>query len=71
MKSADHEKLSYATQKSLHAVGKRKAAKVIKLATTVSPKRLKRMKTALSSTSHNQLKPYTPEESLALMLDLN
>lgn len=62
---ADDEKRSYGSS------GKRKAAEVVKLATTATPKSLKRMKGAFLSTSHNQLKPYTPEESLALMIDLN
>lgn len=63
-------KLVYALRRTLHSQGKRKAAEVVGLASSASPRSLKRMKDAFSLPVE-KFRPYSPEESLALMIDLN
>lgn len=64
------EKLCLAAETSLAKSGNRSAAEVVKLAINSSPKSLKRMKLAHDTSSSASLKPYNPEEALALIVDL-
>lgn len=61
------EQLSFATESSLVRSGKRKAAKVMKLAVESSPRSLKRMQQSKSTT--HSCTPYTAVEALALIVD--
>ncbi|KAF2884548.1 hypothetical protein ILUMI_21625, partial [Ignelater luminosus] len=67
LSEVDHQKLAYATQKSLSKSGKRTAAEVVKLATNSSPRSLKKIKMAPKMSP--AITPYTPEEALALTID--
>lgn len=64
------EKLCLAAETSLVKSGNRSAAEVVKLAINSSPKSLKRMKLAHDTSSSASIKPYNPEEALALIVDL-
>lgn len=63
------EKLGYAVESSLIKSGKRTAAKVVNLAISSTPKRLKKMKQVHDSSTLT-MELYTPEEALGLMVDL-
>lgn len=64
------EKLGYAIQSSLIKSGKRTAAKVVDLAISSTPKRLKKMKQVHDSSLTFTMELYTPEEALGIMVDL-
>ncbi|KAI4465067.1 aspartyl/lysyl-trna synthetase [Holotrichia oblita] len=63
------ELLCSAARASLTKSGKRTAAKLVSLALTTSPRRYKRMKNIHDTPSYSALKPYSPEEALALIID--
>lgn len=67
VKNLSPEQLSFATESSLVMSGKRRAAKVMKLALESSPRSLKRMQQSKSNTP--SFTPYTPVEALALIVD--
>ncbi|KAF2887918.1 hypothetical protein ILUMI_18255 [Ignelater luminosus] len=67
LSEVDHQKLAYATQKSLLKSGKRTAAEVVQLATNSSPRSLKKVKMAPKMSS--AITPYTPKEALALIIN--
>lgn len=64
------EKLCLATESSLVKTGKRTLAQVVKLAVTSTPRRLKKMKMVHDSSNSVAMTPYSPEEALALIVDL-
>lgn len=66
VKGLSPEQLSFATESSLVVSGKRKAAKVMKLALESSPRSLKRMQQ--SKNNKPSCTPYTPVEALALIV---
>lgn len=62
------EQLSYAAESSLVKTGRRKTAKVIKLALEASPKSLRKMQHVKETPL---LQNYSPEEALALIINTN
>lgn len=69
---SDHstEKLYSAAETSLVKSGKRTAAEIVKLAITSSPRSLKKMRLVHDAASSSCSRSYSPEEALALMVDL-
>lgn len=61
------EELSFAVESKLRIEGKRSKAEVVKRVVECSPKTLKELK---KPETPNTIKPYTPEEALALITDL-
>lgn len=59
-----------AAQSSLTKSGQKTAAQVVKLATQLSPSELKKMKDVHNITSSVNIKPYSPEEALGLIVDI-
>lgn len=62
------EELSLATESKLREEGKRTKAEIVKKAINSSPRTLRALKTPTATTS---MIPYTPEEALALITELN
>lgn len=70
VQSHDLNELTYAVETGYRSVGKRDVAKIISQATTSSPRTLKRMRASCSSKKDSAPTPYSPEEALALLVDL-
>lgn len=64
------KELSFATRMSLRSAGKRHAAAVVKEATETTPTRAAKMRKALRTSLSKRIETFSPEEALALIIDL-